>query len=340
MDFKKILERLSYAENLTKEEATFAMNQILAGTINSEQIAGFLTALRVKGETIEELTTFVSVMREKAVSVDLDIQGAIDLVGTGGDKSGTFNISTLSAFVVAGAGVPVIKHGNRSASSQCGSADVLERLGAKIELNAKQVQEVYNKVGMVFIFAPAFHPAMRYVMPARKALGFRTFFNIMGPLCNPGRVKRYVIGAFSKEVAQKMAKILANLDTEFAYAFHSHDGLDELSITADADIFQIKDHILSMPISFAPESLGFQRAPMKELMGGGIKENADIFLNVLNNKATDAQRDVILLNASFGIHASGKVESLTEAKLLAEESLKTGKARHIFYNFIEATNSL
>ncbi|MCG8372920.1 MAG: anthranilate phosphoribosyltransferase [Balneolales bacterium] len=340
MDFKEILERLSFAEDLNPSEAIYALNEILSGNVSPEQVAGFLTALRVKGESVDELTAFVRVMRDKMVKVNADVNGAIDLVGTGGDKSGTFNISTISAFVVAGAGVPVIKHGNRSASSQCGSADVLEQLGAKIELNAKQVSKVYKEVGLAFMFAPMFHPAMKYVMPARRALGFRTFFNILGPLCNPAGVKRYVIGAFSKEVAHKMAKILANLDTEFAYTFHSHDGLDELSTTADADIFEIKDNMLSMPFSFVPESLAFNRVLITSLLGGGPKKNAEIFENILDNNATDAQRDIILLNASFAIQASGKVVSLAEAKILAEESLESGKARGMFDNFVEATNSV
>jgi len=340
MDFKEILERLSFSEDLAPEDAESAMNQIMSGQVSNEQVAGFLTAMRMKGETHQELTAFVRVMRERSEKVNVDTKGAIDLVGTGGDKSGTFNISTISSFVVAGASVPVIKHNNRSASSKCGSADVLEQLGAKIELNAKKVERVFNQVGIAFMFAPMFHPAMKYVMPARRALGFRTFFNILGPMSNPAGVQRYVIGAFSKEVAEKMAHILANLHTEFAYTFNSHDGLDELSLTSRADVFELKDSVLSMPILFDPESLDFPRRAMADLVGGDPKDNALIFDNVLNNNATEAQRDIILLNSAFGIQASGKVSSLGEAKILAEESLESGKAREIFDNFVEATRNV
>lgn len=340
MDFKELLERLSYSEDLCITDAEWAMNEMMSGNIPSEQIAAFLTAMRIKGETHLELTAFVKVMREKSVKVNVNVDGAIDLVGTGGDKSGTFNISTLSAFVVAGAGVPVIKHGNRSASSKCGSADVLEKLGANIELGAPQVEKVFNEVGLAFMFAPMFHPAMKHVMPARRALGFRTFFNILGPMSNPAGVRRYVIGAFSKDVAGKMAHILANLNTEFAYTFHSQDGLDELSVAAQAEVFELKDSVLSTSIAFDAESLGFQKADFVELIGGSPEENAAIFENVLDNNANDAQRDIVLLNSTFGIQASGKVATLAEAKILAEESLESGKARQLFNNFVEATRNV
>ncbi|HCD52331.1 MAG TPA: anthranilate phosphoribosyltransferase [Balneolaceae bacterium] len=338
MNIKSILEKLSHSQNLYSDEAEFALNEIMSGEVSSEQVAGFLTAMRLKGETNEELTSFVKVMREKAVKVDVNVDGAIDLVGTGGDKTGTFNISTISSFIVAGAGVPVIKHGNRSASSKCGSADVLEYLGAKIELDKDQVAEVYNEVGLAFMYAPMFHPAMKYVMPARRALGFRTFFNILGPLCNPAGVRRYVIGAYSKEVAEQMAHILANLSTEFAYTFNADDGLDEVSLTANSLVFELKDNILSRGIIFTPESIGFERVNISELMGGDPGFNADIFTNILDNKGTVAQQNMVLLNATFAIQASGKVETMLEAKELATESLESGKARKVFNNFVEATN--
>ncbi len=340
MEFKEILERLSFSEDLMPIDAESAMQQIMNGDISNEQVAGFLTAMRMKGETHQELTAFVKVMREKSVKVNVDVKGAVDLVGTGGDKSGTFNISTISSFVVAGAGVPVIKHNNRSASSKCGSADVLEQLNVNIELDAKQVEQLYKDVGIAFMYAPMFHPAMKYVMPARRALGFRTFFNILGPMCNPAGVQRYVIGAFSKSVAEKMAHILANLETEFAYTFNSHDGLDEFSLTSRADVFELKDSILSMPILFDPVSLDFEYRAMADIVGGDAEENAVIFDNILDNNSTEAQRDIILLNAAFGIQASGKVVSLGEAKMLAEDSLESGRARDIFDNYVEASRNV
>ncbi|WP_421774589.1 anthranilate phosphoribosyltransferase [Gracilimonas sp.] len=338
MDFKSILYKLSFSENLTQIEAETALNLIMSGEVSEEQIAGFLTAMRLKGETVEELTAFVKVMRSKAVKVEVDVNGAIDLVGTGGDQSGTFNISTAASFITAAAGVPVIKHGNRSASSQCGSADVLEYLGASIELGKDGVEQVFKEVGMAFMFAPMFHPAMKYVMPTRRELGFRTFFNILGPMVNPADVQRYVIGAFSKEVAEKMVHILANLDTDFAYTFNAHDGLDEVSLTSHSEIFELKDKVVSTSILFDPESIGFKKVEMGDLMGGGKEENAKILTNIMANKATEAQQNIALLNATFAIQASGKVAKLEEAKELAVEALESGKARKMLNDFIDATN--
>jgi len=338
MNFKEVLNKLSFSEDLTQIEAEAALQLIMEGEVESDQIAAFLTALRLKGETILELTGFVKVMREKSIKVNVDTSNAIDLVGTGGDKSGTFNISTASAFVTAAAGVPVIKHGNRSASSKCGSADVLEHLGAAIELGHEGVEQVFKEVGMAFMFAPMFHPAMKYVMPTRRSLGFRTFFNILGPMVNPAGVKRYVIGAYNKEVAEKMAHILANLDTEFAYTFNAHDGLDEMSISGQSEVYELQDKLVSTSFTFSPQSLGFQKYSLDDLMGGDAKENAQILTNIFANKATDAQRDIILLNATFAIQASGKVNELAEAKELAIDSLASGKARKMFNDFVDATN--
>lgn len=338
MTFKSILNKLSFSEDLTLIEAGWALTQIMEGEIEGDQIASFLTALRIKGETVEELTAFVKVMREKSVKVDVDVTNAIDLVGTGGDKSGTFNISTAASFVVAGAGVPVIKHGNRSASSKCGSADVLEHLGAAIELGKEGVEQVYNEVGMAFMFAPMFHPAMKYVMPTRRSLGFRTFFNILGPMANPAGVKKYVIGAFDTEVAHKMANILANLETEYAYTFSADDGLDEVSITGSSTIFELSNKLVSASERFSPTSLGFELHNMEQLMGDDAEKNAQILKSILANKCTVAQKDIVLINATFAIKASGLVSSLEEAKEKAIDSLESGKARKVFNNFIDATN--
>lgn len=338
MDFRSILNKLSFSNDLTGVEAETAMNLIMTGEVSDEKIASFLTAMRLKGETVVELTAFVKVMRSKAINVDVDITGAVDLVGTGGDQSGTFNISTAASFITAAAGVPVIKHGNRSASSKCGSADVLEHLGASIELGKEGVEQVFNEVGMAFMFAPMFHPAMKYVMPTRRELGFRTFFNILGPMVNPAGVQRYVIGAFSKEVAEKMVHILANLNTDFAYTFNAHDGLDEVSLTSQSEIFELKDKLVSTSIIFDPESIGFQKVKMNDLMGGGKEKNAEILIKIMANKATEAQKNIALLNATFAIQASGKLEKLEEAKKMAVEAVESGAARKLFNDFIDATN--
>jgi anthranilate phosphoribosyltransferase len=337
--FKEILEILSEGNDLAPDAASQALQQIVDGEISHEQVAAFLFGMRAKGETVTELTSFVKVMREASVSVDVKTDGAVDLCGTGGDSSGTFNISTAAMFVVAGAGVPVLKHGNRSVSSKCGSADVLEELGVVANLGKKEVEEVFNETGMAFMFAPNFHPAMKHVMPARKALGIRTFFNILGPLLNPADVKRQVVGAYSKDVAGIMVQILGNLDTERAYTLSAHDGLDEVSITSSTEIFELQSSITNEPALFDPRSLDFQLVAMEDLMGGDTARNAAIIRSILDNQSTDAQRDVVLINAAFGIHVSGQAGSLEEAVGMAVESVKSGAAKKKLEQFAEATQN-
>ncbi|MDZ7693257.1 MAG: anthranilate phosphoribosyltransferase [Balneolaceae bacterium] len=340
MNFEDILEKLINSKDLTQDEAGFALQAIIDGEINDPQTAAFLYGMRVKGETTDELTAFVRVMRKAAIKPEVDVEGAVDLCGTGGDKSGTFNISTASMFLVAGADVPVLKHGNRSVSSKSGSADVLEELGAVIDLDKEQVEKVFNETGLVFMFAPNFHPAMKHVMPARRGLGIRTFFNILGPLLNPAGVRRQMIGAFNKDAARQIAHILANLETEFAYTVNAHDGLDEVSLTGQSEIFELKDRFVSEGITFDPRSLDFSWVDMEELMGGDAETNAAIITNILEDKAEPAQRDIILLNAAFGIHASGKAERLDEARDLARESLESGAAKKALRHYIEASNDV
>lgn len=340
IEFKEIIEKLVQSEDLSRVEAEQALQQIISGELENEQVASFLTAMRSKGETTQELTAFVRVMREAAVKPDVEIDGAVDLCGTGGDSSGTFNISTASMFVVAGADVPVLKHGNRSVSSQSGSADVLEALGGVAMLKKDAVEEVFKETGMVFMFAPFFHPAMKHVMPARRAMGIRTFFNILGPLLNPAGVKRQIIGAYNRDVARQIAHILANLDTEFAYTVNAHDGLDEVSLSAQSEIFELNKSMVKESTTFDPRSLDFEWTELSELQGGDAEHNAGIIRSIMEGKATDAQQDVILLNATFGIHASGKVNHLEEARELAEESLKSGKAMKALNRFVEATNDV
>ncbi len=340
MDFTSILNKLVQRQDLNRDEAGQALLEIISGEVDNEQIASFLTAMRVKGETTEELTAFVQVMRDAAIKPDVNTDGAVDLCGTGGDGSGTFNISTASMFVVAGAGVPVLKHGNRSVSSNSGSADVLEELGAVIDLNKEEVEQVFDQAGLVFMFAPNFHPAMKHVMPARRTMGIRTFFNILGPLLNPAGVKRQMIGAYNKDVAREIAHILTNLDTEFAYTVNAHDGLDEVSLAAQSEIYELNHNMVKESTTFDPRSLDFEWTDLSELQGKNADYNANIIRSIVENEATDPQRDVVLLNATFGIHASGKVDSLLEAKELAEESLKSGKAKRALEQFVEVTNEV
>lgn len=340
INFTSVLNKLVQRQDLSGKEATFALEEIISGKLESEQIASFLTAMRSKGETTKELTAFVRVMREAAIKPNVDVNGAVDLCGTGGDSSGTFNISTASMFVVAGAGVPVLKHGNRSVSSKSGSADVLEELGAVVMLKKEQVERVFEEIGLVFMYAPFFHPAMKHVMSARRTMGIRTFFNILGPLLNPADVKRQMIGAYSREVARQIAHILANLDTDFAYTVNAHDGLDEISLSAQSEIFELNNRMVTESATFDPRSLDFEWTDLSELQGGDAEYNANIIRKIMANESTDAQRNVILLNAAFGIHASGKVDHLHEAKKLAEESLRSGKAQQAMEQFIEVTNEV
>ncbi|MCC5940658.1 MAG: anthranilate phosphoribosyltransferase [Balneolaceae bacterium] len=324
--FTDILEKISRSENLTNEEASGALKLILKGDISNEEVAGFLISMRMKGETVDELTSFVKVMRDHAVRVEVDTTNAVDLCGTGGDKSGTFNISTAAMFVVAGAGVPVLKHGNRSVSSNSGSYDVLESLGAVPNLQKEEVEKMFNETGMAFMFAPNFHPALRYVMPARRALKMRTFFNMLGPLLNPADVKHQFVGAYSKEAAGMMIQILGNLHTENAYSVNSHDGLDEVSLSSQCEIFELENSVSGNSITFDPVSLGYDKVELEELKGGDADENAGIIKRILEGASTDAQRNVVEMNAAFGIRVSNVTDSLEKAKEMASKSIDSGEA--------------
>lgn len=324
--FTSYLEKVSNSENLTEEEASQVMKLILNGSVSSEEIAAFLVAMRIKGETIKELTGFVKEMRDASVQVDVDIQNAVDLCGTGGDKSGTFNISTAAMFVVAGAGVPVLKHGNRSVSSKSGSYDVLKTLGAVPNLDKNQVESLYNETGMAFMFAPNFHPAMKHVMPARRALKMRTFFNMLGPLLNPANVENQVVGVFSREAAGKMIQILSNLQTKSAYTLCAHDGLDEVSLTSQTEIFELQSHLSNGSITFDPKSLGYEWVDPEALLGGDAKINAGIIRSIMDGSSTRAQKEIVEINAAFGIHTAGVTDSLKEAKQMAEKSITSGEA--------------
>ncbi len=338
--FTTYLEKISIHDNLTKEEASHALSLIVDGAVTNEEVAAFLMGMRMKGETAEELTSFVEVMRDASTKVDVDTTGAVDLCGTGGDKSGTFNISTAAMFVVAGAGVPVLKHGNRSVSSKSGSMDVLETLGAVPDLQKEQVESLFEQTGMAFMFAPNFHPAMKYVMPARRALKIRTFFNMLGPLLNPAGVKHQVVGAFSREAAGLMIQILANLDTETAFTLSAHDGLDEVSLSSQTEIFELKSNLTGTPTTFDPASLGYDKVDFSELLGGNAEYNAEIIINIVNGNASRAQRNIVELNAAFGIYAAQASDTLEKAVEMASESINSGSAADKLEQFIQASKRL
>ncbi|MFO7845121.1 MAG: anthranilate phosphoribosyltransferase [Balneolaceae bacterium] len=338
--FIHTLEKISLSEDLTAQEAEESLQLIVNGEVSNEEVAAFLFGMRAKGEKVEELTAFVRVMREAATPIHVDIEGAVDLCGTGGDKSGTFNISTAAMFIVAGAGVPVLKHGNRSVSSKSGSYDVLETLGAVPNLQKEDVEKLYEHTGVAFMFAPNFHPAMKYVMPARRALKMRTFFNMLGPLLNPAGVRNQVVGAFSREAAEIMIQILANLETESALTLNAHDGLDEVSLSSDTQLFELKSNLVGESKTFNPESLGYKKVGFKELLGGDADYNASILENIVNGSATLAQRNIAELNAAFAIYSTGKADSLEEAVEMASESIDSGRAKQKLKQFIEISQKL
>ena len=331
MHMHTLLQRLADRQTLTRDEAEAAMHAMMRGEATPEETAGLLMGLRARGETLEELVGFTRVMRHYAVPVASPDPDALDIVGTGGDGSGTFNISTAAAFVCAGAGVTVAKHGNRSVSSRCGSADVLRALGVETDLGKDGVECCLQEAGIAFLFAPFFHPAVRHVMPVRRALGVRTFFNILGPLCNPAGVRRYLIGAFSDEVARTMIGILAQLGVDHAFTVHSDDGMDELSLSAPTTVYEFDAAAMPLPLmherrSVTPESLGLHRAPLEALRGGNATENAALLRAVLDG-TPGPPRDVVLLNAAFGLRASGKIGDLDACLEAARASIDSGAAR-------------
>jgi anthranilate phosphoribosyltransferase len=325
------LLKIAEGQSLTSDEAEAVMNLLLKGASAPEETAALLMGLRSRGETLDELTGFTKAMRAHAVAVEAP-DDAIDLCGTGGDHAGSFNISTAASFVAAGAGVPVAKHGNRAVSSNAGSADVLDALGVDTTLGKDGVEACLRETGIAFLFAPLFHPALRHVMPVRRALGTRTFFNILGPLCNPAGVRRQLVGAFSDETAKQMAQILVRLGSEHVVCIYAHDGLDELSTTSPTTVYQTGSQLdpfgaqTLLQQVVMPEHYGLARVSASELSGGTAEENADIVRLILDGQA-GAARDIVLLNAAYALLASGRFEGLAECLAAAGESIDSGAAR-------------
>jgi anthranilate phosphoribosyltransferase len=316
--------KLVEQQDLTEEEAAQAMRQIMEGNATPAQIAAFLIALRSKGETIEEITGCARVMREKATTIRAPYPNVIDTCGTGGDGSQTFNISTTAAFVVAGAGVPVAKHGNRAMSSRCGSADLLQALGVAIELSPERAETCLAEVGITFLFAPLFHSAMKHAVSPRREIGVRTIFNILGPLTNPAGAKRQLLGVSRREFAEPMARVLGNLGSARAFVVHGADGLDEITISGETHITALDaGRIASYTIT--PEQFGLRRAPLGALAGGDAPQNADITMAVLEGKQ-GPHRDVVLLNAAAALAVAGTVADLQEGLQLAAHAIDSGTA--------------
>ena len=324
---KQILEQLLDNQNLARDDAFSIMLSIMSGEYNDAQIAGFLMALRSKGETVDEITGFAQAMREKMVKVPLETP-AIDMCGTGGDALGTFNISTTATFVVAGAGIHVAKHGNRSMTSKSGSADVLQALGIAIDKPVEGSTADIEEIGLGFMFAPAYHPAMKYAVGARTALATRTVFNILGPLCNPADVKAQAMGIFHPDLTEIQANVLKALGSTKVMVFHGRDGLDEISTTATTKISQIQNSGPVETFEFDPIDLGLVRVSLDELQGGEPKENAETIRNILNGEK-GPKRDIVLINAAAGIVVGGKAKSLREGLRKATESVDSGAALNI-----------
>ncbi len=336
---KEAIEIISAGKSLTEREAAAVMEEIMAGQATPAQLGAFITALKIKGETAEEIAGMAGVMRDKAVRVNAT-GPVLDVVGTGGDGQNTFNISTAAAFVAAGAGIKVAKHGNRAASSQCGSADVLEKLGVKINLNAEQVQRCIQEVGLGFMFAPAFHPAMKHAAGPRREIGIRTVFNILGPLTNPARAEYQVIGVPDKDLAEKIVQAALHLGAKHTLVVHGLNGMDEISISDNSLIWELKQgKLVSSERSICPEDYGIDRAPAKAIGGGTPDENADILRRVLSGCA-GAKRDVTVLNAGAAMLAGEKVKTLDAGVKLAQETIDSGKALSKLDQLVEFTRGM
>ena len=325
---KFTIEKLLDQESLTQKEAREVMFQIMSGEYDDAKIAGFLIAIRAKGETSTEIAGFAQAMRDKMTRIEC-VDGAIDMCGTGGDASGTFNISTAATFVVAGAGVSVAKHGNRSMTSKSGSADVLTALEVDITLPPEKVSECIEKIGLGFMFAPSLHPAMKYAMGARASLGTRTVFNILGPLCNPAGVERQLMGIFDGSLTEKVAEVLKKLGSSHGMIVHGDDGLDEISTTASTKVSRLKNDGSINTISISAADYGFEPASLDDLQGGMPDENAEIIKNILNGSDMGRKADIVILNAAAGIFVGGRVESIEEGISTARETISSGAAMNI-----------
>jgi anthranilate phosphoribosyltransferase len=323
MSLLPYLHRVAARTNLTVAEAHEAMTVLLKGDASPIEISGFLVALRMKGETSQELAGFARGMREHMIQVETGVE-VIDNCGTGGDASGTFNVSTTASFVMAGAGARVAKHGNRSISSPTGAADVLEALGIRITAAPDEAARLIREIGIGFLFAPAFHPAMKYVQPIRRELKMRTVFNLLGPLANPARALSQVIGAPSVHTAGLMAEAIVMLGARRAFIVHGHGGLDEISITGPTDVFDVKDGKVTRLV-WEPADFGLPQADMEEIRGGNAATNAEILRAVLEGERSP-RRDIVVANAAAGLKALGLVPGLLEGAAKAAESIDSGAA--------------
>lgn len=334
---QEAIYRAINSENLEFDLAKAAMLQIMEGRATNAQIGGFLAAMRMKGESIEEITACATVMREKCVKLD-PAMDVIDIVGTGGDEANTFNISTVASFVVSAGGMPVAKHGNRSVSSKCGSADCLEALGARIALSAEQSLTMLQQTGMCFMFAQTYHASMKYAAPVRKELGVRTIFNILGPLANPAGANMQLLGVYDEDLVEPLARVLANLGVKRGAVVHGHDGLDEVTLCDTTTVCEINDGQVNS-FFLTPEQLGLARCKPEDLVGGNPAENARIALDILDG-VRGPKRDITVLNAAVCLYMTHNQKTLRECVKLAEALIDSGRARRQLDRFVQLSNEV
>ena len=335
MNIQEAIKVVIDRQDLSREQMQTVMNQIMTGECTPAQIGGLLIALRMKGETVQEITAAAEVMASLAERVNVDVPNLIDIVGTGGDGISTFNISTASSFVAAGAGASVAKHGNRSVSSQSGSADLLEQAGAELNLNARQVTYVIERAGVGFMFAPMHHSAMKHAIGPRKEMAVRTIFNVLGPLTNPAGVKRQVVGVFAPELTEVIANVFAQLDSEHTFVGHSDYGMDEISVSAPTTVSEMKDGEVST-YSIEPEVFGLSKSPIEELIVANAAESLALIERVFAGEEC-AARNAVAMNAGAGIYVSGLAKSLDEGIKKALASIDNGKAKAALDAYVQAT---
>ena len=340
---KELISKLVEGTDLTEPEMVSAMDEIMSGEATPAQIGAFITALRLKGETVDEITGAAKVMRNKATKVALDPDKIaddiiLDVVGTGGDGTNTFNVSTATAFVAAGAGITVAKHGNRAISSKCGAADVLETLGVNLSLEASDVEACINNTGIGFLFAPMFHGAMKYAAGPRKEIGIRSIFNVLGPLTNPAGASVLLLGVYDMSLTDKIAEVLAKLGTREAFVVCGEGNMDEINLCGFTKISHVKDGKVTTS-EITPEEVGLERAEAKDIEGGDAAENAQILRDILDGKK-GPKRDMVLINASAALVAAGKAADFRKGVKLAEEIIDSGKAKARLEELVKFTTSI
>ena len=333
---KEAILKLAENKDLTYDEAAQVMDEMMSGTATQAQMGAFLTALRIKGETIEEITACANVMRAKALHIDTDKE-VMEIVGTGGDGSGTFNISTTALFVIAAGGVPIAKHGNRSMSSKSGAADCLENLGVNITITPEQSKKVLDETDICFMFAQGYHSSMKYVAPVRREIGIRNIFNVLGPLTNPANAPLQLMGVYSEDLVEPLAKVLSNLGVKRGMVVYGEDGIDEATVSANTKVCEINNGEFKT-YEITPEEFGFKRCNKSDLLGGDGKENAEIAKDILSGKEKGAKRDAVALNAGLSLYIAGKADSIKEGIALAQEIIDSGKAYEKIEQFAATTN--